>query len=227
MSGRVNEAAALASQARPGTDSGLASNADGWPDGGPAGPGGRPDPAMSVPAASAAYRISRPVPALLHEDPLFLGLCAAFDDLLSPIVAALDCFSAYLDPWLAPEDFLGWLGGLVGVTAGPAGQSRAVIAGAVRAYRCQGTAGQLRQAVAAAAEVPPEQVSVAEAGCVTWSQTPGAAVTPPFDSVVTITVAVPSSRDQDAVAACARAAAGPAVPVFSQLRIEVVSHDRV
>ena len=141
MSGRVNEAAALAGQARPGTDSGLASNADGWPDGGPAaGPGGRPDPAMSVPAASAAYRISRPVPALLWEDPLFLGLCAAFDDLLSPIVAALDCFSAYLDPWLAPEDFLGWLGGLVGVTAGPAR------AGPSSPERCAPTAARARPA---------------------------------------------------------------------------------
>jgi hypothetical protein len=43
---------------------------------------------------SAAYRVSGPVPALFHEDPLFLELCAAFDDLLSPVVTALDCFAA-------------------------------------------------------------------------------------------------------------------------------------
>src|SRR5215831_3420390 len=111
----------------------------------------------------AAYRVSTPVPALFHEDPLFLELCAAFDELLGPLVAALDCFPAYLDPWLAPADFLGWLAALVG--AEPAGQSRppsppsqslppqsppshlwqeqererrAHIAGAVRGYRARG-----------------------------------------------------------------------------------------
>jgi hypothetical protein len=57
---------------------------------------------------------------------------------------------------------------------------------------------------------------------VTWSATPGGAVPPPFDPVVAITVVVPARRDPDAVAASARAAAEPALPVISQLRIEVV-----
>jgi hypothetical protein len=197
---------------------------------------------------SGAYRISGPVPALFHEDPLFLDLSAAFDELLSPMVTAVDCFAAYLDPWLAPDDFLGWLGGLVGVcgqvpdaggwppdgggdasapgpggaAAGPRRQRRALIAGAVRAYRARGTAGGLRAVVAAATCVPAGQVGVAESGAVAWSDTPGAAAVPPFDPVVKITVAVPPGRDRACVAASARAAAELALPVFSQLRIEVV-----
>jgi phage tail-like protein len=179
-------------------------------------------------AMSAAYRVSGPVPALYHEDPLFLGLCAAFDELLGPVVTAVDCFAAYLDPWLAPDDFVAWLATLVGADlsagSGAPGQEprpRALVAGAAGSYRARGTAAGLRDLVAAAVGVPAEQVSVAESGSVTWSCTPGAAEPPPFNPVVTITVVAPAGRDPDAVAACARAAAGPALPVFSQLEIEV------
>jgi len=183
----------------------------------------------------AAYRVSTPVPALFHEDPLFLELCAAFDDLFGPFVAALDCFPAYLDPWLAPADFLGWLGGLVGAEPDgpeqpPAGrpqdadaerQRRASVAGAVRAYRARGTPGGLRAVAAAAARVPEGQVSLAECGAVTWADAPGAAVTPAFDPTVEITVTVPGGRDAAATTTAVRAAVAPCLPVFSQLRITV------
>jgi phage tail-like protein len=189
---------------------------------------GLPDRRIGQAATSAAYRISGPVPAIFHEDPLFLGLCAAFDELLGPVVTALDCFAAYLDPWLAPGDFLAWLGTLVGVGVGAetgpdaSDQHRALIAGAVRAYQARGTAAGLRDVVAAAVGVTAEQVSVADSGAVTWSDTPGVAIAPPFDPVVTITVVVPAGRDPASVAASARGAAEPALPVFSQLRIEMV-----
>src|SRR5260370_20922008 len=188
--------------------------------------------AQSQHSTSAAYRVSGPVPALFHEDPLFLGLCAAFDELLGPVVTALDCFAAYLDPWLAPDDFLAWLGTLVGVgadigvdvgaEADASDRQRALIAGAVRAYRVRGTAAGLRDVVATAAYVPAEPVSPAESGSVTWSDKPGAAIAPSFDPVVTITVVVPAGRDPASVAACARSAAQPPLSVFSQLRIDVV-----
>jgi phage tail-like protein len=183
----------------------------------------------------AAYRVSKPVPALFHEDPLFLELCAAFDDLLGPFVLALDCFPAYLDPWLAPADFLGWLGGLVGT--GPDWQRppsspsqpgdeqdprwRAAIAGAVRGYRARGTAEGLRAAAAAAAGVPEKQVSLAEGGTVTWADTVGAAVSPAFDPTVEITVKVPAGSEAAATAAMVRDAVEPGLPVFSQLRVKV------
>jgi phage tail-like protein len=171
---------------------------------------------------SGAYRVSGPVPALFHEDPLFLELCAAFDELLSPVVTALDCFAAYLDPALAPDDFLAWLGSLVGAEPGPGRPLRALIADAVRSYHVRGTPDGLRDMVAAAAGVPAGDVRVTECGAVTWSQSPGGAQAPPFDPVVEITRPVRPGQDPDAVAACARAAAGPALPVFSQLRVTVV-----
>ena len=123
---------------------------------------------------------------------------------------------------------MAWLGGLVGAevsdeAGAPDGRPSGPWSPArCRAYRARGTADGLRDLVAAAAGVPAEQVSVAESGAVTWSCTPGGAVPPPFDPVVTITVTVLPGRDQDAVAACARAAAEPAASRIQQLQIEVV-----
>lgn len=186
----------------------------------------------------AAYRINGPVPAMYHEDPLFLELCAAFDELLGPFVVALDCFGAYLDPWLTPADFLGWLGAVVG--ARPVGREqasspsrhlsthereqdrRAHIAGAVRAHRQRGTVEGLRAAAAAAAGVPDTQVTISECGLATWTDTQGAAIVPAFDPTVEITVAVPAGSDRAEVAAAVRSAAESGLPVFSQLQIKVV-----
>jgi len=171
----------------------------------------------------AAYRTSKPVPAFFHEDPLFLELCAAFDEMLGPFVLALDCFPAYLDPWLAPADFLGWLGGLVGAQPGPEQEQawRARIAAAVPGYRARGTVRGLRAAAAAAAGVGDKQVSLTEAGAVTWTDTPGTAASPAYDPTVVITVKVPAGSDVAAIASRVRDAAAPGLPVFSQLRIKV------
>ena len=187
-----------------------------------------------------AYRVSGPVPALLQEDPLFLDLCAAFDELLQPIVAVLDCFPAYLDPWLAPEDFLTWLGALAGLDAGGSvapPRTRAHIAGAVHAHGRRGTAAGLRHAAASAAGVPVQRVAVAECGGVVWAATSGGAAPPPFDPLITVTVAVPGGAevsgavsgalavpggDAAAVAAAVRDAVEPILPVSYRLRIEVV-----
>src|ERR1700738_770801 len=90
-----------------------------------------------------AAPLRRAVPAVYQEDPLFTLLCEAFDDLLAPAVTAVDCFDAYLDPWLAPDDFLPWLADLVGyqgtVKHGTGGE-REQIAAAVRSHTPRGTA---------------------------------------------------------------------------------------
>ena len=43
------------------------------------------------------------MPSVYRGDPLAQQLCAAFDDVLAPIFATLDCFPAYLDPKTRPE----------------------------------------------------------------------------------------------------------------------------
>jgi phage tail-like protein len=118
------------------------------------------------------------IPAVYQEDPLFMLLCAAFDDLMAPLVTAVDCFDAYLDPYLAPADFLPWLAALVGYQ-GPVRQGtsdeRARIASAARDHTRRGTALGVREAAARAAGVPLEQVELDDPGGTRWSTVPGAA----------------------------------------------------
>ena len=173
----------------------------------------------------AAYRVSGPVPSLYHEDPLFLELCAALDQLMAPVVTALDCFPAYLDPWLAPDDFLEWLAGLVGVELdgiGPAARRRSLIAGAVDGYRGKGTVAGVRACAADAAGVPIDRVGLSEGGGVTWAQSRGGSPVRPYDPTVVLTIAVPPGRDRAGVTGAVRDAVSACLPVWCRLRIEVV-----
>src|SRR5215472_7278196 len=118
------------------------------------------------PGVAAPMALRRAVPAVYQEDPLFAELCHAFDELISPLVSAVDCFTAYLDPRLAPDDFLPWLADLVGCgqpLADP-DAARAQIADAVRSHGVRGTPGAVRSAAAVAAGVPWDHVEVDDPG---------------------------------------------------------------
>ena len=49
------------------------------------------------------------LPGLFHDDDFTQRFTAALDEVIAPIFLTLDALEAYVDPWLAPEDFLGWL----------------------------------------------------------------------------------------------------------------------
>src|SRR5947209_15172330 len=125
-----------------------------------------------------ASALRQAIPAVYQEDPLFMQLCAAFDDLVAPLVAAVDCFDAYLDPYLAPADFLPWLADLVGyqgsVRQGTEAE-RAQIASATWDHTRRGTPLGVREAAARAAGVPVEQVQLDDPGGTRWSAVPGGA----------------------------------------------------
>ena len=60
------------------------------------------------------------LPAVFLDDPSPVAtggftqrFVSAFDEVLAPVFATLDCFDAYLDPGLAPDDFVAWLAGWV------------------------------------------------------------------------------------------------------------------
>lgn len=167
-------------------------------------------------------RVGGLVPGLYADDPLFAALCAAFDDLLAPVLTALDCFPAYLDPTLAPTDFLAWLGDLVGVQVEPSWSEerrREQVGGAVRRYRMRGTAAGLREVAAAAAGVPVTDVAVEEPGAVVWSPVAGGA-SPPAAAPVGVRVVLPPGSDVSRVAALVRDAVLPEVPVHCRVRVD-------
>jgi phage tail-like protein len=157
------------------------------------------------------------VPGMFLDDELFLILCAAFDDLLAPLAVALDCLPAYLDPALAPEDFVPWLAALVG-----SAETRSAVAGAVAGYGRRGTADGLRRAAAQAAGVAVEDVQVDDASAVRWSATPGSPPPPPARAV-TVRVPLIAGRDAAGVTAAVEQAVRASRPVHCPLRVDVTA----
>jgi phage tail-like protein len=113
------------------------------------------------------------LPSALQEDEFCQRLVSAFDEQLAPIFSTLDCFEAYLDPQLAPEDFVDWLAGWVGVDIDETWtleRRRRLIPEAVILYRIRGTAAGLAAHVGLYAGSTPE---IEESGGCSWSQTAG------------------------------------------------------
>ena len=157
------------------------------------------------------------VPGMLLDDDLFLALCLALDDLLTPALAAVDCFPAYLDPLLTPDDFLAWLGALVGSEP-----RRSSIAAAVAGYGDRGTATGLRASVAAAAGLDPSQVTIVDPGRVTWSRSPTVGAVQPAVPA-RVVVAVPSDCDPATCSDAVSAAVEAVRPVHCPVEVEVVT----
>ena len=113
------------------------------------------------------------LPRVFQEDDFAQRFVGAFDDVLAPIFCALDNWDAYIDPALAPEDFLEWLSSWVGVELDetwPIERRRALVAKAVELYRWRGTVKGLRDTVAIYTDSEPE---IVESGGMVASTSPG------------------------------------------------------
>ena len=137
------------------------------------------------------------LPGLFLDDDFVQRFVSAFDEALAPAVAALDNLPAYLDPAVAPADFVEWLAGWVGVSLDenwPLDRRRELIARAATLYRRRGTAGALADQVALYAGVLPE---VIETGGVAWSAEPDGPLPGSADPRLTVRVTVPDPSAVD------------------------------
>ena len=175
----------------------------------------------TVEGLSSRMRLGESLPALFQEDDFLARFLSAFDDSMAPVVSDLDNLDAYLDPHIAPDDFLTWLAGWVGVTMDetwPIARRRAHVAEAVRMYRWQGTAQGLRHVVRVATGY---ECEVVDSGGVSWSPTPGGAMPGTDDAHVVLRIRVRrgeviDERRLDSLV-------GAAKPAHVTHRIEVVS----
>jgi phage tail-like protein len=105
----------------------------------------------TVPGLPSPYPLITLLPAVYQEEDPFVGrFTAGLDDVLAPVIATLDNLDAYVDPMLAPPDFLEWLAGWVGVTVNdnaPVALHRATVARAAELHRMRGTVAGLRTAL--------------------------------------------------------------------------------
>jgi phage tail-like protein len=117
--------------------------------------------------------IAGQLPGIYQDDLFTQEFTGGLDDVLAPIFATLDCLDAYIDPWLAPDDFLQWLAGWMGVVIDegwPLDRSRAFIANIGELYRWRGTVRGLRAELAI---YTGGDVEISESGGTAWSLAPG------------------------------------------------------
>lgn len=155
----------------------------------------------TVPGLGMPYPIVTTLPAVYQEDPFTVRFLAGLDDVLAVIVATLDNIDAYLDPALAPEDFLAWLASWTGVSLDenwPVELRRALVASAVVNHRGRGTAAALRAQLELVAQ---GEVELVDSGGVAVSRSPGADLPgePVPRLLVRVTAADPAAVPVDAV----------------------------
>jgi phage tail-like protein len=170
------------------------------------------------------YPLVTLLPAVYQEeDPFIARFTAGLDDVLAPVIATLDSLEAYVDPLLAPEDFLPWLAGWVGVTVNenaPVDLHRATVARAAELHRLRGTVGGLRASLEL---LTGGEVEVSDSGGVAYADTPGTPSPVDPSPWVRVSVRVPSDTgwSPEALRAAVEAAVVAAKPAHVQHVVEV------
>ncbi len=123
----------------------------------------------------AGSALQSPVPVAASLPGIYQGhgfveqFCAALDEVLAPVVSALDNLPAYLDVSTTPEDLLPWLATWIGMpldVGQPTARQREVLESATALQGWMGT----RRGVALAVEaVTGHRAVVQETGGATWS----------------------------------------------------------
>lgn len=173
-----------------------------------------------VEGLSTRCPLGRLLPMLYQDDDFALRFTSALDEVLAPALWALDDLDAYVDPGLAPPDFLEWLAGWLGIELDqtwPEERRRTMLAGAADLYRWQGTARAIGRLVEIHTGVVP---AIAESGGVSWSVVPGGKLPGDTDAWLTVRVAVPDpgAIDTDRLERVLR----EAKPADVRLHLEVV-----
>jgi len=149
-----------------------------------------------VPGLVSPAPVAQRMPAVYQEDDFLQRFVRAFDDALAPIFLSLDGLASYVDPALAPPDFLDWLAEWVGIEVDDTWsveRRREIVAGAAAIHRVRGTPAGIVDAVRL---VVGGRVEVEENGASSWSAQPGAALPGSPEPMLRVVVHV---RDPGAV----------------------------
>jgi phage tail-like protein len=134
---------------------------------------GRPEHRGTVPGLRSPHPVGELLPALYSGDDLAQRFTGALDEVLAPVLSTLDCLDSYLDPALAPGDFVDWLAGWVALPLGEGWslqRRRRLVAAAATLHRRRGTRGSLADLVAL---VTGGEVEVSDSGGCVASPEPG------------------------------------------------------
>jgi phage tail-like protein len=123
---------------------------------------------------ASPHPVGAALPALYRQEEAGFTqrFVSSFDDALAPVFCTLDNFGAYLDPALAPADFLGWLGGWLGLVLDETWtreQRRRLLERAGELFSWRGTVRGLSELIELTTGATPE---IVESGGVAWSADP-------------------------------------------------------
>lgn len=174
----------------------------------------------AVPGLPSRYPIGEQLPALYADDDFAQRFTAGLDTVLAPVFATLDNLHAYLDPRVAPADFLAWLASWVGAADDPrrpVESRREAVVRAVELHRWRGTRRGLVEGLRLALGVHAE---VTGDGGAVWSDTTGSALPPepPSGPLVRVWPGQGAPVDPDRVREIVRAMC----PVHTVCRVEVL-----
>ena len=122
---------------------------------------------------ASPHPLAATLPSMLREDPFAGSLCASFDDLLAPVLLALDTFANYLDPATTPEDMIPWLAQWLGLGVDlnvEEARQRRELQMAALLNATKGTRAAIETELVNALGMP---VEVSESGGARWSPSPG------------------------------------------------------
>ena len=160
------------------------------------------------------------LPAMFRENDFAVRFVDGLDDVMAPIMQVMDNIPAYLDPALAPPDFVEWLASWVGLVLDrnwPLERRRALLARAMELYKWRGTLQGLTEHVELYTGVTPE---VEDSGAVTWGVAPDSPL--PGSNEPTITVRVRVDGDDVVDESRLDRLVAAAKPAHVRHRVEVV-----
>jgi phage tail-like protein len=147
-------------------------------------------------------------------------LLGSLDVALAPVFATLNSIEAYVDPAIAPEDFLAWVASWIGLTFDDRwtdAQRRALVPAMVPAYKLRGTKAGLRTVVRLFTGAEPE---VIDSGGVATSTEPGG-TPPPAASTATTRIRVRLPQGSLVTEARLRELVQTMVPVHVAVEVEI------
>jgi phage tail-like protein len=123
---------------------------------------------------ASPHPIGSLLPALYWQEEESFGqrLVGGFDVALAPVFCTLDNLGSYLDPALAPADFLDWLGGWLGLVLDDTWtreQRRRLLERAGELFSWRGTVRGLSELIELTTGATPE---IVDSGAVAWSADP-------------------------------------------------------
>ncbi|SDD34048.1 phage tail protein [Actinokineospora iranica] len=175
----------------------------------------------ALPGLASRHPLGGLLPAMYAGDEFTQRFTGGLDAVLSAIVSTMDNLPGYLDPRLAPDDFLSWLASWVATRLDPAWPEplrRVVVGRAVELHRWRGTARGLVERLELSLGV---RAQVLDGPGAAWSRTPGTPL--PGAAVDTVVVRVWPGRSGEVDRARVAALVAAACPVHVACAVEVLT----